>query len=95
MKNTTFGLEFAVVRFQTKILLTSFANFQNLVFDIVGVIAELSSTFEGWFTIHFNGNYVEKKKRCETFFSNKWFKNYDMNIRALTVLWDTLYLELT
>ena len=40
---------------------TSFANFQNLVSHIDSVIAPVSFTFEGRFTIHFNRNYVEKK----------------------------------
>ena len=47
-----------------------FAYFQHLFF------APLSLILEGWFTIHFNGNYVEKKKRGETFTSDKWFKSY-------------------
>ena len=45
-----------------------------MVFDIDGVIATLSFTFEGRFTIHFDRDYVEKKKRGETFFNDKWFK---------------------
>ena len=32
-----------------------------LVLEIVGFIAPLSLILEGWFTIHFNGNYVAKK----------------------------------
>ena len=46
---------------------TFLTNFQKLVFDNDGVIAPLSFPFEGQFTIHFNHNYVERKKRGETF----------------------------
>ena len=53
---------------------TSFANFQNLVFDIDGVIAPLSITFEGQLTIHFNRNYEEKKKRVKFFSAIKGLK---------------------
>ena len=48
--------------FRTKRFSTVFAQFQHLVFEIVGFIAPLSLILEGWVTIHFNSNYVEKKK---------------------------------
>ena len=44
-------MEFAVVMFPKLRLFTFFTNFQNLVFDIDGVVAPLSITFEGQFTI--------------------------------------------
>ena len=46
------------------------------VFDIDGIISPLYITFEGLFTIHFNRNNEEKKKRGEMFVTNKWFKSY-------------------
>ena len=67
IKNISFGLEFAVVMFQKNKIFISFANFQNLVFDIDGVIASLSITFKGRFTIHFNCNSEEKKKGVKLF----------------------------
>ena len=45
-----------------------------MVFEIVGFITQLTIILEGWFTIHFNGNYVEKKKRAETFPQMNGFK---------------------
>ena len=61
-----------------------------MVVDIDGIISPLSITFEGWFTINFNRNKEEKKRRGETFVTNKWFKSYGYNNRALTVLWETI-----
>ena len=68
IKSIPFGLEFAVIKFPKYKIVHLFTNFQILVFDIDGVMAPLSFTFEGRFTIHFNRNYVQKKKRGETFF---------------------------
>ena len=69
-----FGLQFPVVRFPKLIDFQQLlAHFQHLVFEIVGFITQLSIILEGWFTIHFNGNYVEKKKRAETFSTDEWF----------------------
>ena len=67
---------FQVSGLRTKRFSTAFGHFQHLVFEIVGFIAPLSLILEGWFTIHFNGNYVEKKKRGEFFSTDKWFKSY-------------------
>ena len=47
--------------FQNIRFFASFANFQDLVFDIGGIISPLSITFEGLFTIQFNRNNEEKK----------------------------------
>ena len=70
-----FGLQFPVVRFPKLIDFQQLlAHFQHLVFEIVGFIAPLLSILESWFTIHFNTIYVENKKRCETFSTDKWFK---------------------
>ena len=62
--------------FRTTRFSTTFAYFQHLVLKIVGFIAPLSLILEGWFTIHFNGSYVEKKKWGVTFSTDKWFKSY-------------------
>ena len=68
------GLQFPVVRFPKLIDFQQLlAHFQHLVFEIVGFITQLSIILEGWFTIHFNANYVEKKKRAETFSTDEWF----------------------
>ena len=76
-KKSMFGLQFPVVRFPKLIDFQQLlAHFQHLVFEIVGFIAPLLSILESWFTIHFNTIYVENKKRCETFSTDKWFKSY-------------------
>ena len=85
-----FGWQFPVFRFRTKRFLTAIAHFQHSLVEIVGFIASLSLILEGWFTIYFNSNFVEKKKWGETFSTDKWFKIYGYNIGTLTVLWDTL-----
>ena len=50
----------------------AFAPFLHLVVEIVGFIAPLSFILKGWLTIHFNSNFMEKKKG-ETFSTDKWF----------------------
>ena len=62
--------------FRYKRFSTAFAHFRHLVFEIVGFIAPMSLILDGWFTTHFEGNYMEKTKTGETFSTNKWFRNY-------------------
>ena len=53
--------------FRIKRFSTAFAYFQHLIFEIVDFIAPLSLILEGWFTIHFDSNYVEKKRGVKLF----------------------------